>query len=120
MSTSCFNFKFVKVYNKCIIFQNNNLWEYIKKKKLTEPTLFGTFDTSINFNLTIPFQNIKFKIGRLFTKRFCNFANQVDILNIFLFSSAVFSSMLAWQSSVAFSMPSWYFSKAAFKLRNIS
>ena len=36
---------------------------------MTEPTLFGTFDTSINFNLTIPFPNMKFKIGKLFTKR---------------------------------------------------
>ena len=36
---------------------------------MTEPTLFGTFDTFINFNLTIPFQNIQLKVDKLFIKR---------------------------------------------------
>lgn len=36
---------------------------------MTEPILFGTFDTFINFNLTIPFQNIKLKTDKLFIKR---------------------------------------------------
>ena len=44
---------------------------------MTEPTLFGTFDTFINFNLTIPFQNIKLKVDKLFIKKMCNSVNQV-------------------------------------------
>lgn len=35
---------------------------------MIEPILFGTSDTFINFNLTIPFPNIKLNEGKLFTK----------------------------------------------------
>lgn len=114
--TGYFNCKLIKVYITRVLLQNNNLEEPVKT---AEPTLRAASDTSKNFNRTVLLPNVKGRrLAACGKPSAC--VNQADVLNMFFFSSAVFASILAPQSSAAFSMPSWYFSKAAFKLRKIS
>lgn len=66
--------------------------------------------------MQLPGTNIKHK---LFTNHLPH-VHQVGSVAILFLSSATFPSSSAQPSSAAFPMPSWYFSRAPFKVRNIS